>query len=71
MSHIGDSGDTLRAAWSALQEHWAEARSQWRDPVADRFETEFWLEWQQQMPALLRTIDDLDQAVDQASCVLS
>ncbi len=66
MSLIADDRAALQAEWRLLQERWAEARARWRDPVAERFEREFWQEYERLLPQVLDQLLTLDETVDQA-----
>jgi uncharacterized protein YukE len=66
MSGLTDSYDRLRGEWSALSRQWEGTRAEWCDSIGDRFEREFWPEWEDEVPKLLRAMSELDEALDAA-----
>jgi hypothetical protein len=66
MSRIADAYDRLRGHWSALQGQWHATRQVWRDGVGDRFEREFWQEWEAAVPPTLKAIRELEEILHQA-----
>lgn len=66
MEAISDARDGLQSQWRSLQTQWLETRGVWRDQVAAHFEREFWSFWEAEMPPLLRALEELDEALEQA-----
>ena len=66
MTQIYNAQERLSAHWSALQNQWQAARREWRDSMGDRFEREFWREWENTMPIALKAMAELDSVLDQA-----
>ena len=66
MTRIADAYDRLRGHWSVLQDQWHATREVWRDDVGDRFEQEFWQEWEATVPLALKTIRELEEILHQA-----
>lgn len=66
-----ESYERLCSEWSLLQQEWQTARRLWGDAVADRFEREFWGEWETQFPSLLRDLADVQELTDRALRTLS
>jgi len=66
MSMLREAYDRLRGEWAGLQNQWASTRDRWRDSVGDRFEREFWMKWEIEMPKLLKAVDDLENVLDHA-----
>jgi len=66
MSMISEMCDNLNTEWKILQNQWNNSRQQWRDAVAERFEREFWQEWEEVVPCTLQSIVDLDDILSQA-----
>ena len=56
----------MRGEWTSLQKHWEATREQWHDTVEQRFEKEFWREWEQQVPKTLKRLAELERVLDQA-----
>jgi hypothetical protein len=66
MSMLREVYDRLQGEWGGLQNQWSSTRGQWRDSVGDRFEREFWMRWEIEVPRLLKSVDDLEEVLDQA-----
>lgn len=66
MSEIREARDRLQSHWNTLQEQWQITRDQWRDTVAGEFEREFWDFYAAEMPRLLRTLDELEETLENA-----
>jgi hypothetical protein len=66
MGEINDLRNNLQSHWNGLQTQWETTRGSWRDAVSDRFEREFWSFWEEEIPKLLRAMDDLDETLDNA-----
>ncbi len=66
MSRIGEMYERMRGEWTSLQKHWEATREQWHDTVEQRFEKEFWREWEQQVPKALKRLAELERVLDQA-----
>ncbi|MBN2006249.1 MAG: hypothetical protein JXA21_23040 [Anaerolineae bacterium] len=63
---IDAAHDRLKAGWQVLQTRWQASRAQWDDPVARRFEKEFWQEYEQVLPATLQEMQNLAEVIAQA-----
>lgn len=59
--------EVLRDRWASLQQHWTNTREQWNDPVAMRFEREFWSEWENALPKAIDLMRELEKALTQAN----
>lgn len=66
MSNFNQSSEELSAKWSSLQAQWSQCRSTWSDVVADRFEHDFWSEWQSSLPQAIRVLQTLEEALARA-----
>ena len=66
MSKLGDIHAEERAEWSRLQACWEEARSQWRDDVADKFERHRWRAWEERVPAFLSALEEMEEIASRA-----
>lgn len=66
MVMLREAYDRLRGEWAGLQDQWSATRQQWRDPVADRFKREFWMQWETRTPRLLKAMADLEDILDHA-----
>lgn len=66
MSALAENSDSLRSEWSALESQWQSTRRQWRDNVATRFEKQFWQPFEDCIPELLRTMDEVDETLGRA-----
>jgi hypothetical protein len=53
----------LKIAWDNLKSQWETTREQWRDEVGDRFEREFWDQWEETVTAWLDAEFELSEAV--------
>lgn len=58
--------DRITRRWKDLRDQWAATRQKWRDTVGDRFEREFWQEWEKVVPQFLKAVDDLEKVLDRA-----
>ncbi len=66
MSSFNQSSEELSAKWSSLQAQWSQCRGTWNDVVADRFERDFWNDWQSALPEAIRVLQTLEEAVERA-----
>lgn len=66
MSLLRDTADELQAEWLLLRERWESAKEHWRDGVRERFEREFWEEYERVLPAAIAEIRRLDEQIDLA-----
>jgi len=66
MSNFDQSSEELSAKWSSLQSQWSQCRGTWNDEVADRFERDFWSDWQSALPEALRVFKALEEALVRA-----
>lgn len=53
----------LRSAMKELRRNWEDAKGQWNDPVSRHFEETYWQPLEAHLPAALRAIDQLEQAL--------
>lgn len=67
MSRLSDTRSELQGGWSRLQGRWQAARELWTDEVGGAFERERWQEWLDGVPTFLEALEDLDEALGQAS----
>ncbi|HJQ32362.1 MAG TPA: hypothetical protein VJ866_09290 [Pyrinomonadaceae bacterium] len=63
MGSLAESHERVRASWSELVARWAEARGQWRDSVAVRFEREWWRELEEIVPRVLEAMAEADEVL--------
>lgn len=68
---MSDINGRLRSEWSLLEQQWHASRRDWRDPVAVKFEREFWSQWEAEVPGLIRELADLEEDLDRALRSLS
>jgi hypothetical protein len=66
MGRLNESREGINGSWLELQGQWADVRLQWRDAVANRFEREWWLPLEEDVPRLLDAMSELDSTLDQA-----
>lgn len=64
MSSFNQSSEELSAKWSSLQAQWSQCRGTWNDVVADRFERDFWSDWQSSLPEAIRVLRTLEEALE-------
>lgn len=64
MSGFDKPSESLSEAWSNVQRQWSRTREVWRDSVADRFESEFWSEWEGALPGALNNLRGLEEVLD-------
>jgi hypothetical protein len=57
--------ERLEYAWGTLQRQWDRTGEQWQDAVHDRFQREFWEEYERVVPAALKEIGHLEQVIAQ------
>lgn len=55
----------LEHAWGSIQRQWHCTEEQWQDAVKDRFQREFWEEYEHVVPAALKEIGQLEQVIAQ------
>lgn len=65
MSKISEAQQELQGHWNNLQVQWEATRQGWRDEMGNLFEREFWSVWEEEMPRLLRAMENFDHAVEQ------
>ena len=63
---LSDAYQQLSTDWSLLREQWQATRYDWQDAVATRFEKEYWREYEEVLPLLLRELLELDETVERA-----
>lgn len=56
--------DNLRGSWRTLEACWRETREGWNDPVAWRFEREFWEPLNQAADRMLRETEALAERLE-------
>lgn len=66
MGRIQDVEETLVSEWNRLESVWETARSNWKDPVGDHFEKVYWNQWIEEAFELRRSLDDLEDTLEQA-----
>jgi len=66
MSSFDQSSEELSAKWSSLQAQWSQCHGTWNDVVADRFERDFWSDWQSALPEAIRVLQALEEALGHA-----
>ena len=60
------STEALRDAWSSLRGQWTDTRASWLDAVANRFEREFWREWEDTLPSAIAALEELEETLSAA-----
>lgn len=63
---IAHHREILVGRWRALRQQWGAARDLWNDPVRQRFEREFWHEFEQTLPTVLDEMMRLAHVVEKA-----
>lgn len=63
---MSGENESIRAEWRLLLSQWKSARTQWRDPVALRFERDFWRQYEEEVPRFLQILDQLDDVLERA-----
>lgn len=66
MSAVRQYLDGLLEQWRLLQAQWGATRDLWHDPVRHYFEREFWQQYEEVMPPLLKDMDRLDRVIAEA-----
>jgi uncharacterized protein YukE len=66
MSDYSRPSEELSTQWSSLQSQWSQCRNTWNDAVSDRFERDFWIEWETSIPEALRLLQSLEEAINHA-----
>lgn len=66
MGQISEAREDLQSYWNSLQAQWHASRHLWRDAVGDHFEREFWDFQEAEMSKLLRAMENLDEALENA-----
>ena len=66
MTRLGKIHGEVRGEWSKLQACWQTTRMQWSDEVGDEFERRRWQEWEQQVPAFLAALEELEEIANRA-----
>jgi hypothetical protein len=66
MSRLDEIHGEMSAEWSRLLACWQTTREQWNDEVAESFEQRRWQEWEVQVPAYLRALQELENIADSA-----
>jgi hypothetical protein len=57
----------LQSDWRTLESSWREAREGWNDPVAWRFDREFWKPLTQTTTKMLREVEALSERLERAT----
>lgn len=58
-----DVHERLVGFWGTFGAQWDSTRAVWRDGVALRFEREYWLELETEMPKLLAALEELEESL--------
>jgi hypothetical protein len=66
VSGLRHAHDHLQAEWQRLQDQWALALERWRDVVCQRFEREYWQEYERTILPALQQMERLDEVIAQA-----
>jgi hypothetical protein len=66
MGHSTDTQNALQAEWSLLVHQWQVTASQWKDAARQRFEREFWQEYEQIVPIYSEELKSLSLVLDKA-----
>ena len=69
MSQFERPSESAQQQWLALNRQWQSAREQWNDEVSQRFEREFWSEWERVVPQTLELLRALEESLDGADNV--
>jgi uncharacterized protein YukE len=60
------ASEEIRSEWRRFESNWEEVRATWNDEVADAFSRRFISPWGAKLPALLRTLESLEEATRNA-----
>ena len=60
------TSEKLRHCWGRFRSEWDEVRGRWHDAVADRFEREFVLPWEEDVTRVLAEVTALEEALGRA-----
>jgi hypothetical protein len=66
MSAVATAQEQLRTGWHSLQQEWRTTCDLWNDSVHQRFEQEFWQEWEQTVPSTLDAMQRLAEVMSAA-----
>jgi hypothetical protein len=66
MSGLAAGQERLRDAWQALQSQCRTTLGLWDDPVSQRFDREFWQEYERVTPATMAEMQKLAEVIAQA-----
>lgn len=69
MSHFERPSEVTQQQWLALQRQWQGAREEWNDEVSQRFEREFWSDWESVLPQTIEILRALEETLDAAESV--
>ena len=60
MSSFSRPSEPLAERLTTLRSEWQHVRDRWHDPIGDRFERQFWNEFESILPACLGAIKQLE-----------
>jgi uncharacterized protein YukE len=63
---VKPTSEDIRSDWQRFQTEWENVRASWKDEVAESFDRRFLAPWDAQLPALLRVLEDLENATREA-----
>ena len=66
MSILHNEFGNMNNEWRILQNQWGNACQNWNDSVRQRFEREFWQEYQSLMTAYLRKFQETSDVIEKA-----
>ena len=66
MSTVSDARRRLKDRWAALNVQWSSTCEVWNDPVRQRFEKQFWSDYEQVIPQVLGGMELLSEVLEQA-----
>jgi len=68
MSQLVQVREILLDEWKRLKYQWEVTSSHWNDAGRNRFEREYWQEYEPTINAYIKDLDNLNQIIDQARC---
>lgn len=66
MSSPNNARERLHNGWQLLQRQWQSTCASWNDPVSQRFEREFWQDFERTVPAMMDEMQKLAEVIAQA-----
>jgi hypothetical protein len=63
MSMLNHEIEKISNEWRILENQWNSTCQHWNDSMRQRFEREFWQEFERLVPAYLRKLEETDQFI--------